>query len=376
MSIDKGENVNFSVKRDSLLQALSIVSHAACGTTSIPALQCILVEAYGSELTLTCNNLEIAITSTITADIRDNGKFLIDSRLFCDIIRKIEGDSVSISKEGSTVNIQDSYSNFDISSIPLQDFPDLPQNVNEFSITLPQVALKELIKATSFAAAADNGKVILTGCFIEISGKNIKFVAMDGYRLAIRKKTLEEAYDDRKLIIPAKALTELSKAFSDEDEEIVINGSSKNIEFSFNGIRFFSRLIEGEYIDYEKIIPSDFESSFNVSRGKMEACISRATLIITNDSVKCPVVFDHSSKSMLCCENQIGKSEEEIPISKTTGTLPTIAFNHRYVIDAIRACPEEELIFKFNISVSPCVITSAEKEDKYTYIILPVRMRS
>lgn len=371
--------MRFICNKPELSEAVNIVQKAALSNSTSPVLMGILLEAKNNNLTLTCNNLEIAISCNIPAQIDMEGSVVVNCRLFSDIMRKVDGDLVHINvNENMVANIVCGGSNYDILGFKIDEFPVLPVVEKKNSVNISKKQIKELIRCTTFAAGLSENKLILTGCLIKIKDREISMVAVDGYRLAIRTMPIDSDIDTS-FIVPAKSLNEFSKILDDSDDNVEIIISDKNICFNYNGVKFVSRLLEGEYIPYEKIIPTEFKTIVKVRSAEFERAVERASLIVTNEvnkgPLESPLIIEITEGGLeLSCENQLGKSEERI-FPTIDGNALKIGFNHKYLLDAVKVCPEDEYFIGFGTAQSPCLIYPADGNNSFKYIVVPVRLR-
>lgn len=373
--------MKFTCDRNVLTEAINISQKAVASRSTLPVLEGLLIKAADGKVIITGNDLEIGIECILEAEIEYEGSIVVNSRLFGDIIRKMSGDVVSIDVNSNNVtNIKCGNSKFNISGIEASEFPEINRFDVEYDITLTQKQLKELVRHTIFAVGTNESKVILTGCLLEASGNNVNMVAVDGFRLAYKKITCENntvsgIMGDVSLVIPSKSLNELIKIIDDSDDEIKIFCSEKNVRFEFNNVIFTSRLLEGDYIDYKKIIPVDYRTTIKTTSKEFIEAVERASLVITSEVTKSPVIINIvDGEVKINCETQIGKVEEFIPV-EMTGDSIEIGFNNRYLLDALKATNTEEIKFSFIGSTNPCLISPVEGED-FKYIVLPVRLKT
>ncbi len=373
--------MKFTCNRNVLTEAINISQKAVATRSTLPVLEGLLIKAYNDKVVITGNDLEIGIECILEAEVEIEGSIVVNSRLFGDIIRKMTGDTVSVDVNSNNVtNIKCGNSKFNITSIEAAEFPEINRFDVEYDITLTQKQFKELVRHTIFAVGTNESKMILTGCLLEASGNNVNMVAVDGFRLAYKKITCESDVingylGDVALVIPSKSLNELVKIIDDSDEEIKIYCSEKNVRFEFNNVIFTSRLLEGDYIDYKKIIPSEYKTIIKTDVKSFIEAVERASLIITSEVTKSPVIMNIvDAQTKINCETQIGKVEEYIPV-EMTGNAIEIGFNNRYLLDALKAVSTEEIKFSFIGSTSPCLISPAEGDD-FKYIVLPVRLKT
>ena len=373
--------MKFICDRELLTNAVNITQKAVALRSTLPVLEGLLICARDNKVVITGNDLEIGIETKIDAEVEIEGSIVINSRLFGDIVRKMTGDSVVIETNPNNVtNIKSGNSKFNITGIDSAEFPEIQKFETEYDITIQQKQLKELVRRTIFAVGTNESKMILTGCLLEASGKSVNMVAVDGFRLAYKKIVCENEVingylGDASLVIPSKSLNELIKIIDDKDDEIKIYCSEKNVRFEFDNVIFTSRLLEGDYIDYKKIIPGDYKTSIKTETKTFIDSVERAALIITSEVTKSPVVLNViDGEVKVNCETQIGKVEDIIPVDMT-GESIEIGFNNRYLLDALKAVSTESIKFSFIGSTSPCLISPVEGDD-FKYIVLPVRLKT
>ena len=373
--------MKFTCDRNSLTYAINIAQKAVAARSTLPVLEGLLIKAKNGRVVVTGNDLEIGIECIFEAEIESEGSVVVNSRLFGDIIRKMTGESVVIDVNGNNVtNIRCGNSKFNITGIEAAEFPEIQRFDVQYEINLTKKQLKELVRSTIFAVGTNELKMILTGCLLEASGKNVNMVAVDGYRLAYKKiecenDTVSGYFGDVAIVIPSKSLNELTKILDDKDEEIKIFCSEKNIRFEFDNVVFTSRLLEGDYLDYKKIIPSEYKTKVKTDVKSVIEAVERASLVITSEVTKAPIILNIvDGEIKINCETQVGKVEEIIPVDME-GNAIEIGFNNRYLLDALKAVSTEEVKLSFIDSVNTCLISPVEGED-FKYIVLPLRLRN
>lgn len=373
--------MKFICDRNSLTNAVNIAQKAVAARSTLPVLEGLLIKANNGRVVVTGNDLEIGIECIIEAEVEVAGSVVVNSRLFGEIVRKMTADYVTIEVNGNNVtNIRCGNSKFNITGIDATEFPDVQKFDVQYEINLTQKQLKELVRRTIFAVGTNELKMILTGCLLEAYGKNVNMVAVDGYRLAYKKITCEKEtvsgyVGDVSIVIPSKALNELVKIIEDKDDEIKIYCSEKNIRFEFDNVVFTSRLLEGDYLDYKKIIPEEYKTTVKADVKSLIESVERASLVITSEVTKAPVILNVvDSEIKINCETQIGKVEEIVPV-EMRGNSIEIGFNNKYLLDALRAVNKEEVKLSFIDSVNTCLISPVEGDD-FKYIVLPLRLRN
>lgn len=367
--------MKISCSRDLLLNAINIVSKAVSNRSTLPILECILLKADETGFRLTANDLELGIESkTIEADISEQGILALESKIFTEIIRKVNGEKVSISSDEKNItSISSGSSKFKIVGQSGEDFTSLPTVEKNKEYTVNQNELKNMIKQTIFSISQEETKPILTGELIEIKENFISIVAVDGYRISYKKSPLDKADDNIKVVVPGKTLHEISKILSSEpDDSVSIYFTDKHILFDLEGNIIVSRLIDGDYIKYEQSFNEDYKTKIYVNRGELVSSIERASLI-SRDSKKIPVKLDITQNSLVMTSDaEMGASNDYVEI-EMDGEPLKIVFNPKYLIDALKAIEDEKISIQFTTPLSPCIIKSIEN-DLYKYLVLPLRI--
>lgn len=358
-----------------LLNSVNIVMKAVPAKSTMPILECLVIEVKNGIIKLTANDMELGIETLVKGEVSEDGVIAINAKIFADIIRKLPDNDITIETDDNfTAHISCEKAKFDIAGKSNDEFPLIPKIERNCSIELSQFSLKEIIRQTVFSISDNESNKIMTGELFEITGNEFKVVSLDGHRISIRKIDLKESYDHIKLIVPGKTLNEISKILSGEMEDTVkIFFTNKHIVFEFNDTMVLSRLIEGEYYKIEQMLSNDYETKVTINKKEFLSCIDRATLLV-KESEKKPIIINIGEESMeLRINSAIGSMKEEIDIAKE-GKDILIAFNPRFLMDALRVIDEEEIdIYLFNPK-APCFIK--DKEETYIYLILPVNFNA
>lgn len=357
-----------------LSNALQKVSKAISTKTTNPILEGIKLSLIGDELTLIATDTEISIEKTIKVSTFIEGEVVVPGKIFSDFIKKLElEEEIEISLEENKLRITYSSSEGYIQTLNVEEFPIINKDIREKSFTIKQKEFKDLILKTNFACSLDEARPILKGCLLEIEGDKISSVALDGFRLAICRKKLENSNGDLKIIVTARALNEIIRIL-DNDEDILTILVQKNVLMcEVNGTCLITRLLEGEYIDYKNIIKDDFLSVVRVNKNQLLTAIERAS-IIASDKNKI-VKFDIKENYLtLSSSSEIGNMSENIVINLEGKDL-TIAFNSKFITDCIKVIDDEFVNLHFNTRINPCVIKPFYGDD-YLYLILPLRINA
>lgn len=368
--------MKFSCEKSTLLDAINISSRAVSGKSAMALLEGLLLRA-GDRLTLTGYDLTLGIRTTIDADVIEPGEVVLGARILGDIIRKLPDDVVYLETDDKLLTtIKCGRSVFNIIASPADDFPQLPEVLQESSISLPENTLKRAISQTIFAVSDNESKPIHTGELFEVSGNNLNIVAVDGYRVSIRRETLDApVLEPMKFVVPGSALRELERILDDSDGSIAIYPDEKHILFSVGDTELITRLIDGEFLNYRAAIPNDADYRIQAETRALITAVERVSLI-TTEKLKNPVRLDFDGDILkLSCITAIGKSYDECTFDGEISNLE-IGFNNRYLLDALRACNENDKIaLAFKGALNPLVITPLEG-DRFTYLVLPVRLKA
>jgi DNA polymerase-3 subunit beta len=361
--------------KSNLVKGVSIVSKAVPSKTTMPILECILIDATTDIIKFTANDMELGIETIVEGDILSKGMIAIDAKIFSEIVRKLPDNEVVIEvDENLQTTITCEKAKFNISSKAGDEFSYLPYVEKNETITLSQFTLKEIIRQTIFSIADNDSNKLMTGELFQIDGNMLRVVSLDGHRISIRKTELKESYGPRKVVVPGKTLMEVSKILSGEvDSEVTISFTNNNIVFEFDQTVVVSRLIEGEYFRIDQMLSSDYETKVKINKRELLNCIDRATLLVKEGDKK-PIIINILDEAMeLKMKSQIGTMDEEIMISKEGKDL-LIGFNPKFLIDALRVIDDEEVTLYLMNPKAPCFI----KDDKemYVYLILPVNFNA
>lgn len=363
-------------ERSLLLDYINIVLKAVSNRTTLPILECILLVADESGFRLVGNDLELGIeTKQIKAEIIEQGSVALDSKIFSDIIRRMPGEQISISSDNKNITvIKSNKSEFKILGQNGGEFPFLPQVEKESEYTIPAKSLKEMIHQTIFSVAVNDSKAVMTGELLEIKDNQIKMVAVDGFRISLCVQNIKTENIDVKCVIPAKTLNELSKLFGGDDASTTqIYFTSKHILFETDNCIIVSRLLEGDFINYENVFTDEYTTLITIDRDLLLDGLERASLI-SKDAKKNPVKLNISGDTLVITSNtEAGTSYDELPI-ELDGIDIEIAFNPRYLIDALKVMDDEKLTMQFTTPLSPCIVKGLENET-YKYLVLPLRLK-
>lgn len=366
--------MNFICSRKTLLNGFSIVQKAVSARTTLPILEGILIKAEANTIRLIATDLEIGIEKSIEGEIIEEGSIVLPANFIVELIRKLPDAPVEIkSDQEHKAKISCLKSEFVIQGQGSEDFPNIPKVNGENAIEIPQDLLRNMIKQTIFSVASDETRPILTGALMEIDSNELRLIALDGYRLALRKgKTENQDNYGISEVIPGKTLNEVSKILTNDDDMVRISRLDKQMLFEYENTKITSRLLEGDFINYNQILPEEYKTRIRVSTNDLIESCERAELLARqgkNNLIKVEILQD---RLIITSNAEVGHVREELP-NEIEGEELKIAFNSRYLLDALKVIEEEEIYLDFTTSVSPCIIRPVE-DDYFVYLILPVRL--
>lgn len=357
--------------KSNLLTGVQTVSKAVPNKTTMSILECILVDTTNGDIRLTANDMELGIETVIEGEILEKGTIALDAKIFLEIVRKLPDNDITIETDSSfKTTITCEKAKFNIIGKSGEDFSYLPEIERNDSVVISQFTLKEVIRQTIFSIADNENNKLMTGELFEIADDMLKVVSLDGHRISIRKIALKNSYGNKKVVVPGKTLSEISKILSgDMDKDVNIFFTDKHILFEFNDTVVVSRLIEGEYFKIDQMLSSDYETKIKMNKRELLDCIDRATLLVKEGDKK-PVIIDVKDTSMqLKMNSTVGSMDEDIDIEKEGKDLK-IGFNPKFLIDALRVIEDEEIMLYMVNPKAPCFIK--DEEESYIYMILPV----
>ena len=368
--------MRFTCEKSMLAAGINIATRAVAPKSSLPVIQGILCRA-GHDLSLTGYNMETAITHTVEAEITEVGQCILPAGLFGDIIRRLPEGPVTVSVDESfKVSIRSGYAAFTISAESAEDYPELPDVNSGRPIQIPQNRLKELITGTIFAVCEDFGRPIHTGVKFEVEDLAVSAIAVDGFRLARRTWHPEESLGrSLSFVVPAVSLKEVEKILVDTEDVAAFTLGPKHILFQIGQTTLVCRLLEGDFLDWRRVVPTGCPIRLAAHVADLRSCIDRVGLIVS-EKYKSPVRCVFSNNVLqLRTNTTIGEAQDRCAIAGDGKELE-IGFNVRYLAEALRVIPSEEVMLELTNNLSPIVLTPAEEKYDFAYMVLPVRIKN
>lgn len=366
--------MKFTCERQKLNEAVLNVQRVVSSKSSIPALEGILLTARENSIRLCGFDLEIGMTTELPADVKETGSIVMGAKLFGDIVRRLPDQRVTVSVDDKQVTqIESGEAKFSVAGIPAEEYPELPRINSEKSISLPSSTLKGMIRQTLFAVAETDAKPVHTGTLFEIGDGKIRLISVDGYRLAIREEPIENA-EKNSFVVPGKTLGEVMKLLGDGDEEVELLVGTRHIMFRIGDYTVISRLLEGEFLDYNAAIPESSSTEIIVNTRTFIDSVERVSLLIT-DRLKSPVRCVFSEQSIkVSCATSIGRANDELSAA-VSGDAVEMGFNNRYLLDALRNTECDEVKVQLNGALSPMKVLPKEG-NSFLFLVLPVRLKN
>ncbi len=365
--------MKIKIEQAELSNALNIVLKAVSTRTTVEILKNIYINAADGKITLIGNDLNIGIETTIEAEVIEAGRIVVSGRMFSDIIRKLPNELVTISEADKKIHINCLNSDFYLTGSNPAEFPDLPIINSTEKIVIDKYILSDMIRQTIFATSHDESRPILTGALFDISDNQMTMVAIDLYRVALKKINIISQQECH-LVVPAKALHELLKIISSDanSSQILIYKTDKYIKYAVDDTILIARLLEGEFINYQQIMPTEYKTKIVCSKNELYQAIDRASLI-ANQSKNMSLLFDVKDDYLSISSNTENGSVKEKVAIDLEGPQLKIGFNPKYWLDVLKIIEQDNIIIEMTTNISPCII-KPEGDLNYTYLLLPIRI--
>jgi len=368
--------MKFVCEKNILADSISIVSKAINNACAIDILKGIKIEAK-EQIKMSGSDLDLSIESVFDAEIYEEGSLIVDARIFFDIIRKLPDGPVEIETDSKNeLKITCLNTKFNILYLSSEGYPEIKKIENGDSFKIYSKDLKSVIRNTIFAISNNESRPILTGSKFEINKSSLKVISIDGYRLALRNQIIPETdYTNLSFVVPGRALNEMLKILKDDSTIVEITIRENSVMFAFDTFVVTSRLLEGEFMDYNKFIPKDASITVKTDIKKFTGMVERASIIINYDDPKIPIILNIEDNNLnVECISKKGNFDENIDVEHHGDNLK-IGIASKLLLDTLKSIDTEEAIFEFNTAQSPCVIKPVEG-DGYVYMVLPIRLKN
>ena len=366
--------MNIKIDREILLKPLGNVSGIVEKRHALPILSNLLLEGHQGKLKFTATDLEMQISTHIKTELADDFQITVSAKKLFDITRALpENSNIDIQIEENKAIVKAKKSRFNLQTLPPQDYPVMKKDENDsIELKLSQKEFKALLKQVDFAMAQQDIRYYLNGLLIEVKDKNINIVGTDGHRLSFTSLELKAPTNPAQVIVPRKTIVELVKLLGDTDDPVEISFSNNQVNFKFNDIDLITKVIDGKFPDYDRVIPQGHDNVFNIDRSLLLDSMLRAS-ILSNDKYRgIRMVVEEGNLKLVSNNSEQEQAEEELEIDYK-GEKIDVGFNVTYLIDVLTNIQSDKLTFAFNDSSSSCLVTIPNNE-KYKYVVMPMRI--
>ena len=366
--------MNIQINRETLLKPLTAVTSIVEKRHTLPILSNLLLEAKQNKIHLTATDLEMQIS--LSVDSASGGDFstTISAKKLLDICRSLPDSSeINMATNDSRVILKAGKSRFNLQTLPAADYPVMSKTQGESTlVTIGQQQLKGLLKQVEFAMAQQDIRYYLNGLLFEVSENRLNIVGTDGHRLSFTSTELKESYDKQDIILPRKTVIELIKLLDDSEDDVLVEISSNQVNFSFGSFKLISKVIDGKFPDYNRVIPAGHQNSFTTDRVGILLAMQRASIISNEKYRGIRMVLSTNNLKLISTNSDQEEAEEELEVSYSGDTLD-IGFNVTYLIDVLNNTNSEQATFSFADANSSCLITVPNNMD-YKYVVMPMRI--
>lgn len=367
--------MHFTVSQETIVRPLQLVCSIVERRATLPILSTLLLSTHGSKLTMTSTDMELEMTATLPVAVEQEGKTTVSARKFLDICRALPANgTISFKAQDNKALVKAGKSRFSLSTLPSEDFPDSEGANYTDEISLPQSALKSLLDETSFAMASQDVRYYLNGLLLEREEATLRAVATDGHRLAMGSLTTSNKVTDKNsLIIPRKAILELGRLLNDSDENVTIAFSSRQIKVELPDLNFTSKLIDGQFPNYQRVLPIGGDKEVIAERDQLKQALSRAAILSSDKHRSVRINLDTDLFKATVVNQEQESAEEEISVEYKGAPLE-IAFNNAYLLDLLNAMPDEKVKMIFSDDNSSVLITPHDAQLERQYVVMPMRL--
>ena len=368
--------MKFHCEKALIQGALSVAARAVSLKSTIPALEGLLLEAEDTgAVFVTGYNQETGIRSSFQADVIEGGSLVLPARLLGEIVRKMPDYTVLFQEEKLKVHLSCGMSEFDLMGIDPEDFPELPTVEYQNSFSLPQQALRSMIGQTLFAVSQDESRPIHTGALFVVDDEGFTMVTVDGFRLALRREPVEDRNGSFEFVVPGASLAEVERICRDSGDPAYIHQGTRHILFKIDETVLITRRLEGDFLAWRQAIPRNNPIKLTVDRRQLLSCIERVSLIVS-EKLKSPLRCVMGEDSIdITTRTAVGAAHDCCPAEGNGGGME-IGFNNRYMMDALKAAPDDQVVLELSSPITPCVIVPKEGEETFLFMVLPVRLKS
>lgn len=367
--------MNIKINRDTLLKPLSAVSGIVERRHTLPILSNLLLEAKQDNIVLTATDLEMQISLSINHVAAGELSTTVSAKKLLDICRALpENAEINMATSDNRIQVKAGKSRFNLQTLPASDYPIMTKTAGTQAsvITIGQGALKRLFKQVEFAMAQQDIRYYLNGLLFEVNANRLNVVGTDGHRLSFTSTELSQNYEKQELILPRKTVIELIKLLDDSDEEVSVEIVPGQVNFSFGDIRLITKVIDGKFPDYNRVIPVGHKNTFTIDRMTVLLSMQRASILSNEKYRGIRLVLTNNSLRLISTNSEQEEAEEELEITYSGDALD-IGFNVTYMIDVLNNVSNDQIVFSFADANSSCLVTVPDDEN-YKYVVMPMRI--
>lgn len=366
--------MQIKINREILLKPLTSVSSIVERRHTLPILSNLLLEAKKNNIQLTATDLEMQISLNIESAFNGELSTTISAKKLLDICRSLpEGVDIDMVSNDSRITVKAGKSRFNLQTLPAADYPIMTKIAGEDTqVKISQIAFKKLLKQVEFAMAQQDIRYYLNGLLLEVNENKLNLVGTDGHRLSFTSTTLNQSYEKTDVILPRKTVIELIKLLNDSEEEVIIEINAGQVNFSFGDIRLISKVIDGKFPDYNRVIPSGHQNTFTANRLNILTAMQRASILSNEKYRGIRMVLSNHNLKLISTNTEQEEAEEELEIDYAKDALD-IGFNVTYLIDVLNNVSDENINFSFADANSSCLIT-VPNDENYKYVVMPMRI--
>ena len=366
--------MQIKINREVLLKPLTNVTSIVERRHTLPILSNLLLEAKNNHIQLTATDLEMQISLSIQSAFSGELSTTISAKKFLDICRSLpENVDIDMISNDSRMTVKAGKSRFNLQTLPAADYPVMTKAAGTGTkINISQIAFKKLLKQVEFAMAQQDIRYYLNGLLLEVNDSKLNIVGTDGHRLSFTSTTLNQSYEKNEVIIPRKTVIELIKLLDDSEDEITIEINAGQVNFSFVDIKLISKVIDGKFPDYHRVIPVGHQNIFSVNRISVLTAMQRASILSNEKYRGIRMVLSNNNLKLISTNTEQEEAEEELEIDYTKDALD-IGFNVTYLIDVLNNVGDENINFSFADANSSCLIT-VPSDENYKYVVMPMRI--
>jgi DNA polymerase-3 subunit beta len=367
-------NMKITCERSYLANALGVAGRAVSSRNTLPILANVLLETEDDRLKLTATDLDTAIRCVIPAAVAENGATAVPAHLLADVVSKLPDAPVTLEAQDGKVAVRCGKSDYTILSLPAEDYPVVPEVTDGVELTLPQGTLKEMLHMTTFAASKEETRSLLMGVLFEARGSHLTLVATDTHRLAWKQSPIgQELSTPISAVVPAKPLVELERVLKDSSDEMVhVRVSNSQAQFETSDVTLVSRLLDGQFPNYDKVIPKNAERKIHFDRAQLLNAVRRVNIVAKGSAEKAILTTKGNLVEMTAESPDVGKAFEEVPVTMDGGDI-TIAFNARYLQEVLSILDGEQVTLELTGALNPGILRPSNS-DGFLYVVMPMQV--